>query len=151
MAKVFYLSEIVQFAIEKEQQSYALYKQLFEQTNNSIFKELMVQEQQHETYYREMLGSLSQEQTPRVTENDEYIAYMSEMIAASRKIAPVTELDFNDLKSVYDYAIGREQDSILFYVGLKNLVPENKHQHIDVIIKEEGRHITKILQMKRGE
>lgn len=47
------------------------------------------------------------------------------------------------LDQVFETAIGFEKDSIAFYMGLKELIPENiGHDKIDKIIKEEMNHIS---------
>jgi rubrerythrin len=154
MAKILYLSEIVKFAIEKEEQSYALYEKLHNKVTEAkakdLFKNLMEQELQHKAFYSEMLSSIPEQQTPKVFEDDEYYAYMHELIAESRKIAPFTELDFANLAEVFNYAIGREEDSILFYTGLKNYVSEDIKNKIDVIIKEEARHLALLAGLKKS-
>jgi len=154
MAKILYLSEIVKFAIEKEEQSYALYEKLHNKVSDAkakdLFRTLMEQELQHKAFYSEMLGSIPEQQTPKVSEDDEYYAYMQELIAESRKVAPFTELDFNNLAQVFDYAIGREEDSILFYTGLKNYVSEDVQNKIDIIIKQEARHLAMLVELKNS-
>jgi rubrerythrin len=152
MGKVFYLSEIVNFAIEKESESYSLYKNLAGQVSDAtckkLFQELMQQEQQHKDFFSHMLQTVAAEQTPKVQEDEEYQAYMQELIAESRKLAPVSSINLNDLSKALEYAINREKDSILFYNGLKNLVTQAVHRHIDMIINEETRHVIKILEIK---
>lgn len=153
MSKVFYLSEIVKFAVEKERQAYELYKMLHDasqvEESKKLFSYLMEQELQHEKFYATMLNDVADEQSPKVKEDNEYTAYMDELINASRKIAPIQELDFSDINSVLDYAMAREKDSILFYVGLKNLAPKTARDHIDQIINEEGKHLVMISKMKK--
>lgn len=154
MSKVLYLSEIVKFAIEKEQESYALYKNLHDMSSapklKALFKTLMEQEQHHEEFYKEMLTKVAEDQSPGVQEDDAYDAYMQELIAASRTVPTVAELDFDNHKVVIDYAIAREKDSILFYTGLKNFVQESVHTAIDKIIQEEGKHVAMLKGMCSG-
>lgn len=145
MGKIVYLSEILQFAIEKERESQALYREMLEREVNpgtkKLFEYLVEQEKQHELFYAELLEHEEKQQTPKVQEDSEYVAYMRELIATSRKNAPVSELDFSDHHAVIDYAIAREKDSVIFYVNLKECVSETAHMDIDKIIKEEGKHI----------
>lgn len=152
MSKILYLSEIVKFAVEKEQQAEALYAELHEKAVDTkakaVFKELMEQELKHEKLYEAMLKDIPDEQSPNIAEDSEYFGYMQELINESRKIAPTTDLDFNNLKEVFQYAIDREKDSILFYVGMKNFAPKSAHETIDHIIAEEGKHITMITGLR---
>lgn len=50
------------------------------------------------------------------------------------------EKDF--AKKIIKYAMAAEKDSIVFYLGMKDLVPENMgKKKIDEIIREEMSHI----------
>lgn len=154
MSKIFYVSEVVKFAIEKEKESYFLYKQLSEKVTDKnlkdIFRKLMEQEKYHEAFYEKMLNSIREEQSTGVSEDDEYVAYMKELIEESRSTLPVSALDLTDLKAVLDYAIAREKDSVLFYTGLKNLVKNSMHEHIDLIIREEVKHMAILTGLKKN-
>ena len=90
MTKLFYLSEIIKFAVEKEKESVALYKNLSEKTSakntKNLFHQLMLEEEKHEDFYTKLLSATPKEQSPGVTENAEYEAYMRELIRASRSI-----------------------------------------------------------------
>jgi rubrerythrin len=44
--------------------------------------------------------------------------------------------------------VAREKDSVLFYVGLKQFVPEKDRQTVNEIIREEVRHIVKISELR---
>ena len=47
-----------------------------------------------------------------------------------------------------DYAIDREKDSILFYIEIKEHIPEQNIAAVDKIIEEERTHIIKLLDIK---
>ena len=140
MTKLFYLSEIIKFAVEKEKESVALYKNLSEKTSakntKNLFHQLMLEEEKHEDFYTKLLSATPKEQSPGVTENAEYEAYMRELIRASRSIHSPDAQKLTDTKFALDYAIAREKDSILFYVGLKNYLHTHDKTKIDIIIKE---------------
>lgn len=153
MAKVFVFSEIINFAIEKEIQSFELYKKLAGLAKKPIvkklFTELMKQERKHEEYFENMLAKF-ENSTKRFLIDEEYKLYVQEMIASGRKTAPINRLDYNNLDTVLNYAIAREQDSILFYSAFTNLLKkaEQKNYLYD-IIRAEGKHIKKILEIKQ--
>jgi rubrerythrin len=153
VAKIFNFSEIIKFAIEKEIQSFQLYKKLAEQAKNKTIKEmltdLMQQEHKHEEYFEKML--LDFKNTNEISAYDEeYKLYVQEMIAAGRKKGLIKNLDYNNLDSIVKFAVGREQDSILFYSALRNLLKQPEQTHnIDNIIFQEGQHIKKIFEIKK--
>ena len=154
MAKVFYLSEVVNFAVAREQEAYNLYQQLSEevqdQTAKMMFQHLMQEEMKHKEFYKEMLEHIEKEQTPRVAEDSEYVAYMQEMIAEARTAKRLSADDIRDVAAAVSYAMEREKDSIMFYVGLKNFVPEHAYAAINKIIAEEGRHLALLIRFKQG-
>ncbi|CAL7962950.1 Rubrerythrin [Gammaproteobacteria bacterium] len=153
MTKLFYISEVVKFAIEKEKESTALYKGLGEgaSTKNikDLFHQLMLEEEKHEDFYTKLLETTPKEQSPGVAEDTEYEAYMQELIRASRSIPSLDTHKLTDMKIALDYAIAREKDSILFYVGLKNYLPAHDKTKVDAIIKEESQHMAKLLLSKK--
>jgi len=155
MPKIFYLSEILDFALEKEQQSADLYQKLADQAGNAddkaLFEKLVRDELNHKAYYAEILASVKEEQSPKVPqEGEEYTAYMRQLIEDSRttKVLP-DDISSMPLNEVLDYAIARERDSMTFYLGLKQFVPESAKAHIDVIIAEESRHAAVIASLKK--
>lgn len=152
MTKLFYLSEIVKFAIEKEQESFDLYTTLETKVSDAnlktIFQRLIKEEIKHKTFYSKMLENVKPEQSAGVKEDEEYLAYIQALIANSRSIAPLTDKDFANIPAVLDYAIAREKDSVLFYSSLKNFVPAAAQQEIDAIIHQEERHAALLEKVK---
>jgi len=154
MPKIFYLSEILDFALEKEQQSADLYQKLADLADNAddkaLFEKLVRDELNHKAYYAEILASVKDESSPKVQPEEEYAAYMRQLIEDSRTIKALPEdvssMPFNE---ILDYAIARERDSMAFYLGLKQFVPESAKAHIDVIIAEESRHAAVIANLKK--
>jgi rubrerythrin len=83
-----------------------------------------------------------------VPEDDEYAAYMRTLIDSRRTVKEPT-IDLNNLTEVLDFAIAREKDAVLFYVGLENFVPGEDKPTVKTIIKEEGNHIVKLTNLKQ--
>jgi rubrerythrin len=152
MAKVFYLSELIKFAIEKEKQSEMFYQDLASNTNNveakKLFETLFKEEKKHEEFYRQMLSHISEEQTPGVSEDDEYLAYMRELISSSRSVKPYSVADMSNVDNALSYGIEREKDSVLFYVGLKSLVPAQSQHYVEMMIQEEAKHMALLFKLK---
>ena len=152
MATLLYINEIVNFAIERETESYALYKELSEKVvqdeAKNLFSVLMQEEQAHKTYYSTFLSTIEAKQSPGVSEDEEYAAYMRTLIDSRRKVKEPT-IDLNNLTEVLDFAIAREKDAVLFYVGLENFVPDKDKSTVKTIIKEEGNHIVKLTILKQ--
>lgn len=153
MGTLFYINEIVTFAIEREQESYELYKELSEKIEEKdvkeVFKTLMEEEQKHKVYYSELLSGIEERRTPGTHADDEYDDYMRTLIDSQRTVkAPSTGLD--NIQEILDFSIAREKDAVLFYTGLENYVPEENTATVRDIIKEEAQHIVKLSKLKKS-
>ena len=152
MGTLFYINEIVTFAVEREQESYELYKELAEKVEDQeakeVFNTLMKEEQKHKAYYSELLSTVEERRTPSAQGYDEYDEYMRTLIDSQRTVkAPPTTLD--KLGEIMDFAMAREKDAVLFYTGLENYVPEENKITIKSIIKEEAGHIVKLSKLQK--
>ena len=58
-----------------------------------------------------------------------------------------TEAD-SDIKAV-ELGISAEKDSILFYYGMKDLMPEPVQKTVDNIIAEEKSHLRQLSELKK--
>jgi len=64
------------------------------------------------------------------------------------------KIDISSMEDILKTAIEAEKDSIVFYLGMKNAVPERLgRDKVDEVIEEEMRHITllsgELLALKR--
>jgi rubrerythrin len=152
MATLLYVNEVINFAIEREQESYDLYKKLAEKVEKprlkAIFQTLMGEEKKHKEFYSSFLSTLEEKQSPGVSEGEEYDTYMRTLID-SRRTVKEPPVNLENIQEILDFAIGREKDAVLFYVGLENYVPEEDRQTVKNIIKEEGTHIVKLTHLKK--
>lgn len=152
MGKVFYINEILDFAIEREQESYDLYNALQEQVEDQkakkVFETLKGEEQKHKDLYTKILSKVEHNRTPSVEGYDEYDEYMQTLIESRRTIRQAPS-DLSQILDVLNFAIEREKDAVLFYVGLENYVPEENRSTVKDIIKEEGSHIVKLSALKK--
>ncbi|MBD3308504.1 hypothetical protein GF339_18910 [candidate division KSB3 bacterium] len=151
MANIFYINEIVNFAIEREQESYALYKDLADKVQDpepkQVFQTLMAEEQKHKELYTELLSKVEHKRTPSAQGYDEYDDYMRTLID-SRRTVKQPNVGLENIPEVLDFAIEREKDAVLFYTGLENYVSANDQPTIKDIIREEGSHIVKLTRLK---
>jgi rubrerythrin len=113
-----------------------------------LLLDLAIAEDEHEKVFAAMSAELSQqEREPRALDPyGEAIRYFREM--ADGHVFDVREdpsarlTGKETMEDILRMAIGLEKDSIVFYLGLKEIVPEKlSKQRIDDIIKEEMGHI----------
>lgn len=151
MGAVFEIHEIVNFAIQREQESFELYRTLAEQVQpqelKDVFLMLMEEERQHHGYYTGLLTSLAQQIDPAWQRDHEYDAYMR-ILLDSGKTSKTPPVDMENLQATIEFAIGREKDAVLFYAGLEHCVPPKDGETIRGIVREEARHIVKLTHVK---
>ena len=79
-------------------------------------------------------------------------------ITARRFLTPVFTDDFitsetatkvgNDIEAM-ELAIGAEKDSILFYYGMNELMPQRAQSMVSKIISEEKSHLRQLAELKK--
>ena len=151
MGALFDIHEIVNFAIQRERESFELYRTLAEQVQpqelKNVFLMLMEEERQHQGYYTGLLTSLAQQVDPAWQRDQEYDAYMR-ILLDSGKASKTPLVDMENLQATIEFAIGREKDAVLFYTGLEHCVPVKDGETIRGIVREEARHIVKLTHVK---
>lgn len=155
MSVKYSIDEVVKFAVEIEKEGALFYRMMAEKTGDKEIKELCLQmakeEDGHQHVYEDLLDSLGPDQNEFLygLEN-EYIAYLHSFIEKS--VFDRDHLDefvkkLIDENGFFDYAIGKEKDSIEFYQNMKELVSGDSSV-IDRIIKEEELHIERLQSFK---
>jgi rubrerythrin len=117
-------------------------------------KELAAMEENHEKIFAAMRSRLSEKQkggTPfdPYGEAQAYLKAFADGHVFDIKADPAATLTGKEsLAKILRKAIGLEKDSVVFYVGLKNLVPADLgREKVEEIIAEEMKHIA-ILSME---
>jgi rubrerythrin len=99
-------------------------------------------EDDHEKTFATMRAGLSAaEKTSTVFDpNGEAAAYLRAL--ADTRVFFEKEIDTSSMEAILKDAITAEKDSIVFYLGMRDMVPEGKgRRRMDDVIKEEMGHI----------
>jgi rubrerythrin len=155
MAIVFNADEIFEMAIRIENNGAAFYRKaagLQSDTKNQKFLESLANmEDQHQRIFTEMRTTLTEkDKSPKVfdpyDEVSQYLAAMADNMGGEGSPSVAESLTGNEtLEEILQTAVGLEKDSILFYLGIKDLIPSQSGQdRIDGIIKEERRHVIQL-------
>ncbi len=148
----FSAQEIYGIAEQIERNGMRYYNAAAEQADSrtaDLFQRLARMEQKHEQTFQEMRSDLQDEEElvyegKAVTEGAEkYLRAMAEGKVFDLRSDPVETLaDGMDAGQIVRKAIDMEKDSIIFYLGMKELVGSSKgKKQIQAIIDEEIRHI----------
>ena len=142
----FNADEIFQMAEEIERNGAAFYrdaeKAVSDPKEKALLNQLATMEDAHEKTFIAMRKALSEAEKNQTIfdPNDEASLYLKAL--ADTRVFFKKELDMSSLKQILKGAIEAEKDSIVFYLGMKNAVPENLGKDkIEAIIQEEMGHI----------
>lgn len=150
MAITFNADEILQMAERIERNGAGFYSLAAERLKafRDIFLRLARQEEEHRSVFSGMRANLSAaEREPTAYDPDQENGFYLQAIADRAVFNPDQNLrelfpPSVSLADVVNIAIGKEKDSIVFYAGMKQVVPEKLGgEKMNLIIREEFRHI----------
>lgn len=155
MGNIFSGSEVIELGIQIEKNGRDFYRTLSRQAKNfktgEIFKFLAAEEEKHIVVFQKILDFV-QKYEPAGSYPEEYFAYLSALASEhvftqkdkGEGIAKKIKTD----KEAIEMAISFEKDSIIFYEGMKKVVPQNEHQSIDSLIAQEQGHLRQLSELK---
>ena len=157
MSITFNASEVFEMAEEMERNGAKFYKKAAENASDEQTKELLLTmadvENKHLMTFQKMREELSdKEKEPTVFDPDNqsvlYLQAMADAHGYEGKISPTKELTGNEtIKEIIEIALNAEKESVVFYFGLKSMMPSNAgREKVEAIIFEELGHITIMLE-----
>ena len=146
MAYVFNMNEILEMAEQIERNGAAFYRKAAEGTSDSQNREFLLElsqmEDQHEKTFSSLRAQLSEDEKTSTTFDPEGEAVLYLHALADTRVFFEKKINTGSLEEILKEALTAEKDSIVFYLGMKDLVPEKSGKaKIDSIIKEEMGHI----------
>ncbi len=152
MSYDFNAADIFKMAERIERNGVVFYKKAAENTADPQSKEFFLFmsgiETQHEKTFTAMRAELTKRETePTVFDpDDEGVLYLR-ALADTKVFSDIQEVP-SSMKDILAMAIEAEKNSIAFYIGMRDLVPDKRgKERLDNIIKEEKSHI--VLLSKR--
>jgi len=154
MSIQFTADEIFEMAEQIERNGARFYRKAAEgctqdERAQKLFQHLADMEDDHEKTFQKMRASLPDKERgwSRFDPEDEAAQYLQSFASGHvfdvKKDACDLITGNEQLEEILRIAIGIEKDSIVFYRGIQEMVPETIGQdEIDGIIKEEMKHIT---------
>jgi rubrerythrin len=156
MSYDFSADEIFEIAEQIERNGARFYRQMAENISDKpirkLFLDFAAMEDDHEKAFALMRADLSDKERESMVFDPEgeaslYLRALADMRVFDKKaekdfVLPAELPEREKNVKVFQEAINREKDSIVFYLGMKELVPENLgREKIDGIIQEEMKHI----------
>lgn len=153
---IFSGSEIVEIGIQIEKNGRDFYNTLVRPASNpkakEIFKYLSGEEERHIIAFQKILGSIEKYE-PAESYSDEYFKYMnalaSQHIFTQENKGSHIAKQTKDDKEAVNLGIGFEKDSIIFYEGMKKVVPAGDLRIVEELILEEQNHLTQLTALEK--
>jgi len=142
----FNADDIFEMAEQLERNGANFYKRASENVADPQSQKFLIQlsqmEEQHEKTYKEMRVQLNAKEKVATVFDPEHEAVLYLRALADTRVFFQKTIDLTSMKEILKAAIEAEKDSIVFYLGMKDVVPESLGKNrIDGIIKEEMGHI----------
>ncbi|WP_300464059.1 ferritin family protein [Desulfobacula sp.] len=155
MSYDFNAGEVFEMAVQIEKNGAAFYRKAASLQENKANKEFLESiarmEDRHQSGFEEMKVAVSDmEKSQTVFDpQEELVSYLKAMADAHGGEGNPDVADQltgeETMAQVIETAIGLEKESILFYIGLKDIVPAKLgRSKIDEIIEEEKKHVAQL-------
>ena len=142
----FTADDVFEMAEQLERNGANFYRKAAENVSDPRSKKLLIElakmEDEHEKTFASLRADLTAaEKTTTVFDpEDESALYLRAL--ADTRVFFKKKIDISSMKEILKAAIVAEKDSIVFYLGLKDFVPDKLGKNrLDTIIKEEMGHI----------
>jgi len=146
MSYDFNADEIFEMAEQIERNGALFYRKAAESIVDPAEKKLLLDlaamEDQHEKTFADLRAGLSEKEKAATVFDPEGEAALYLRALADARVFFEKKIDPSSMEEILKEAILAEKDSIVFYLGMKEMVPLNAGRtKIDAIIKEEMGHI----------
>jgi len=154
--KIFTASEVVEFSERIHENGASFYQYAAQLVKNEeakeLFHELAEEERKHKRTLEKIFAGM-EKYIPAERYTGEYAQYIRNYIDNNivfTKDSIYTGLvSVKDACSAIDFASQRELESISYYQGIKEIVPQAQHTIIDNLIAEERKHFVKLTNLRQ--
>jgi rubrerythrin len=147
MSLDFNADEVFEIAEQIERNGAKFYRScaenITEEKNKQLLLNLAQMEDEHEQTFKMLRSELTQDDKALTTFDPDGQAEGYLKSLADTRVFYEKQIDTTSFKEILKSAITAEKDSIVFYLGMKDVVPSHLgKEKLDGIIKEEMSHIT---------
>lgn len=152
---VFTAAEGLEMAMEIEKNGEMFYNEAAAKSTDSkvkaLFEDLAIQEQGHYQTFKKMLGGAQPAPELLAPEYDQYQTYVQVALENALFAGPDKALTLarqaEDRETALRAAMGFEKDTLLFFYDLRDMVNEADRETISLIIREEKKHVRRLVKM----
>jgi len=148
----FTADEVFEMAEQLEKNGADFYRDsaasITDEENKKVLLDLAAMEDEHEKIFAGMRAALTagDKESNTFDPEEETLAYLKALV--DTRVFFKKEIDTTSMKEILKAALVAEKDAIVFFMGLKDMVPENLGKNrLEDIIKEEMSHIKLIGSM----
>ena len=148
----FSADEVFEMAEQLEKNGADFYRasaaSITDEENKKVLLGLAAMEDEHEKIFAGMRASLTagEKESNTFDPEEETLAYLKALV--DTRVFFKKEIDTTSMKEILKASLVAEKDAIVFFMGLKEMVPENLGKNrLKEIIKEEMSHIKLIGRM----
>lgn len=143
----FNADEVFEIAEQIERNGSRFYRTVAQNITETDKKQLLIDlakmEDEHEQTFKDIRSKLSVDEKIQTTFDPEGESERYLRALADTRVFYEKEVDTSSFKEILKSAITAEKDSIVFYLGIKDVVPAHLgKEKLDDIIKEEMSHIS---------
>ena len=157
MAGIFKATDILLAAQEVETRGEVFYNRLVETTADPGLKDLFSFLAKEETKHREIFAKLyervGQVELPAWAEEGEYVDYLKYLLDSHTlfRLGDVNHLRtfMGTPEEAIETAMGFEKDTIMFFLEMREFVPEGEKKYVQACIDEERSHLRLLAGMLR--
>jgi len=161
MGITFNADEIFEMAEEIERNGAKFYREAVQNTSDEKIKKMLLDmaamEDEHLETFQQMRKELIAAEKEMVTFDPDnraalYLQAMADARGWEGRISPMQQLTGSEtIKDILEIALNSEKESVVFYLGLKSLVPVRAgRDKVEAIIIEELGHITDLLNQLKA-
>ncbi|SMP40339.1 ferritin-like domain-containing protein [Desulfonatronum lacustre] len=154
MAEFFQAAEIAEAAVTIEQQGQAFYISAAQAAKNPDVKDFFLyfakEEARHEQIFQQLKDRLGKFELPAWSTTEEYGMYLKALIDSHSIFSPELQRRLAEATSENEairLAMGFEKDTILFFMEMKELVPDTEKKFVMQCIDEERSHLRQLSKM----
>ena len=152
MAGIFQASDVIKAAVEIETRGEKFYKHLADHATDpetrALFEHLRTEESRHREVFRAMGERLEPFQIPAGADEAEYLAYLNVMLDNHELFMPMTVMSAGqNRQEAIHIAMRFEKDTMLFFMEMREMVPQSKRAVIDQCVDEERGHLKLLTKM----
>jgi rubrerythrin len=147
MSYDFNADEVFEIAEQIERNGAKFYREgaekIIDADKKKLLLELAEMEDEHENTFKKMRSELTTDEKVITTFDPDGEAERYLRALADTRVFYDKKIDATSMEKILKSAITAEKDSIVFYLGIKEVVPVNLgKEKLDKIIKEEMNHIS---------